>query len=726
MFGVTASLLERSGAYQDFADSIQKNPTSSVELAESLDPTSIPRTHDPFGVTGGYRLSLRLVGALWSYGALSISGLHNLGAELTSREIIERSVASVKDAVEFLKSRLRKEITHNELENLIDEITDKFIAVLELKRSPPVASAFAAKHPEIIATEASRLTLDYILRLDSDNRRADGNIDTRHYREGGRASIQNYCLILWGTWWLQVAWNELRKPDRAMTLRYHDTAGPEDQAWRRAAMRLLIMSDEAGKGMGFSQHPNQVKAEQKPSAAADGSLLPTQAGLRCPEIWNAFLRDFDATEKAKRIAALETETPSFRFPRTLTRSFDDGLGAVLPKARTPGNGCTIRSFSHNLALLPPKGRIRARWARQSRPNDRMAYNVLLVPFPYVIRSVDVEPMLENQLDDWGFFRVRPGWIEPVADRDDKGFENDEAPKRRNALVEFLISLLSDQAENTINAVVLPEGALDWTSFDLVQRALLKFRPQLEMFVCGLNSACLNDSSEPKEGNFVATYMRACDAYDEDGNPVWQTVDIRAKHHRWRIDKEQLRSYALSHRLSPDKLWWENIDLPPREMLFAEFSSGSIVTTLVCEDLARIEPCQVALRAIGPNLIFVLLMDSAQIVGRWPYQYASVLADDPGSSILTLTSFGLVKRSNLSEDRDSREIAIWREPHGGPARAIKLPKGYHAQLVSLRREFCHERTLDGRGDNHDSALVWKFAGLVPIKSTVAPPGGGPDD
>jgi hypothetical protein len=103
-----------------------------------------------------------------------------------------------------------------------------------------------------------------------------------------------------------------------------------------------------------------------------------------------------------------------------------------------------------------------------------------------------------------------------------------------------------------------------------------------------------------------------------------------------------------------------------------------------------------------------------------------LIDDPGSSILTLTSFGLIKRSNLSEDRSSREIAIWREPHSGKTREIKLPVGYDAQLVSIRREYSLERTLDGRGDNNDSAIVWRLAGLIPIRTPRRPPGGKPED
>lgn len=237
-------------------------------------------------------------------------------------------------------------------------------------------------------------------------------------------------------------------------------------------------------------------------------------------------------------------------------------------------------------------------------------------------------------------------------------------------------------------------------------------------------AHLKDGKGKHKGNYVATYMRSAQV-SGGSKSRWALKHIRPKHHRWRLDVNQLKNYALSQRLCPDKFWWEDIDLPPKEMLFAEFSAGSVLTTLICEDLARIDPCQIALRAIGPNLIFVLLMDAAQVVGRWPYQYAGVLADDPGSSVLTLTSFGLLRRSMLSEGHTSRSIAVWREPHSGGHRTIDLPKGYHGQLLSLRKEFCMERTLDGRGDNGDSAVAWRFAGLTPVKSYFAPPGGGAD-
>ena len=43
-----------------------------------------------------------------------------------------------------------------------------------------------------------------------------------------------------------------------------------------------------------------------------------------------------------------------------------------------------------------------------------------------------------------------------------------------------------------------------------------------------------------------------------------------------------------------------------------------------------------MHAIGPNLVFTLLMNGPQLKTRWPARYAKILADDPGSSVLSIT------------------------------------------------------------------------------------------
>jgi hypothetical protein len=103
-----------------------------------------------------------------------------------------------------------------------------------------------------------------------------------------------------------------------------------------------------------------------------------------------------------------------------------------------------------------------------------------------------------------------------------------------------------------------------------------------------------------------------------------------------------------------------------------------------------------MNAIGPNLVIALLLDGPQLEQRWPGRYATVLADDPGSAVLTVTSLGMVLRSSMPGEPESREIALWKEPNGR-ARSLKLPKGDHALLVTLTNRSVEHFTLDGRGD-----------------------------
>ena len=67
-------------------------------------------------------------------------------------------------------------------------------------------------------------------------------------------------------------------------------------------------------------------------------------------------------------------------------------------------------------------------------------------------------------------------------------------------------------------------------------------------------------------------------------------------------------------------------------------------SLVCEDLAQIDDVADVLRSVGPMVLIIPLLDGPQLSSRWAARYASVLADDPGSTVLTLTSYGMARRS----------------------------------------------------------------------------------
>src|SRR5262249_45637220 len=120
--------------------------------------------------------------------------------------------------------------------------------------------------------------------------------------------------------------------------------------------------------------------------------------------------------------------------------------------------------------------------------------------------------------------------------------------------------------------------------------------------------------------------------------------IQSKHHRWCLDREQIVSYQLGGRLPASRNCWENIELLPRLLHFVTLGHWMTWSVLICEDLARQDPAADLIRAVGPNLLIALLMDGPQLSGRWPSRYASVLAEDPGCSVLTLTSLGMAERS----------------------------------------------------------------------------------
>jgi hypothetical protein len=86
-----------------------------------------------------------------------------------------------------------------------------------------------------------------------------------------------------------------------------------------------------------------------------------------------------------------------------------------------------------------------------------------------------------------------------------------------------------------------------------------------------------------------------------------------------------------------------MDVLRRSIQFLQVGEEITCVSLVCEDLAPDDVAQV-IRSVGPTIVLAGLLDGPQLPSRWGARYASVLADDPGSGVLTLTSFGLTQRS----------------------------------------------------------------------------------
>jgi hypothetical protein len=179
------------------------------------------------------------------------------------------------------------------------------------------------------------------------------------------------------------------------------------------------------------------------------------------------------------------------------------------------------------------------------------------------------------------------------------------------------------------------------------------------------------------------------------SPAGQWFHIRQdKHHRWSLDENQIYQYHLGGALHPHIRWWEAIDTPRRSVQVIETGEGIAIVSLVCEDLAQNDDVAEVIRSIGPTLVSAALLDGPQLTSRWPARYASVLADDPGSAVMTLTSFGMAQRSRPPGYDPSPVIALWKDPARG-TREISLEPGAQGVLLTVCGARATRRTADGR-------------------------------
>ncbi|WP_349371111.1 hypothetical protein [Salinarimonas sp.] len=384
-------------------------------------------------------------------------------------------------------------------------------------------------------------------------------------------------------------------------------------------------------------------------------------------------------------------------------SANQDVATVLPKARTAAVGCTLRSLSHHLALLPARGIARGAWFPflfESPPALEQQMNILLVPFPFSIEGSAFRPAADymNGRSRFGYFELAQTWL---------------GNSMQNALAHFtenLIHAAKNECSN-IHGVIFPELALDSDTYQRLRDVLIKRLPEIEFLIAGVSES-EDDNGEIRSGNFVSMTLFQ-DKSGQSKHPGLLTQ--REKHHRWRLDRYQILEYGLEGFLDPSCLWWENIDLLSRRVDFAVVRPGTVISAMICEDLARVDPCQELLRAVGPNIVFALLMDAPQLRARWPARYATVLAEDPGSAVLTLTSRALMTRQHrtsrrLSTNGSDRVVALWRDDAGAPIE-IACPYGAHAVRLTLSAVRVSDVTLDGRED--DRAVAWRYENHAPV-------------
>lgn len=456
--------------------------------------------------------------------------------------------------------------------------------------------------------------------------------------------------------------------------------------WIINASKLLIIADEACKGIGFYEWQDDTAARSKNQGWIAATYSQLHMGkLTTKEVAEALRKEPRVQTRIftlmKAVNAAKNKKSQRAALVTACIMVPEQLVCVHPKARTPSVGCTLRSLTHNLSLHPGSGTLRSGWILPNiaHKDRRQGFNILLVPYPYEIEPSSFQ-FSHRGTNSYGQFHIDQRWL----------------PMRvlgKESVVELVEHLYAAAQRETgsIDAIVLPEAALDVDIYDkLVQMLKEKFKADQLLLISGVSSP------SPSLRNAVKCTLI--------GNVV-DVSFVQRKHHRWSLDSKQIKTYRLGRVSKDTKRWWEDIQVSERELNYFVFRSGSCLTTLICEDLARTDPCQASIRSVGPNILIALLMDGPQISGRWSERYAMGLADDPGTSVLSLTSMGLIRRSNKVCKTTSTAIALWRDSKTG-TKELSLGFEDKALVLGLKSRRVDEETLDGRLDQENSH-IWEF-------------------
>jgi hypothetical protein len=456
--------------------------------------------------------------------------------------------------------------------------------------------------------------------------------------------------------------------------------------WQKAAAVLMIMADEASEGIGY---PNKAD----------------------PDNWVMLFRNCAETTR-ERTEPINKNAPlhrrfTHRIRSSLCKTVDPAFVCVQPKARTAMIGATLRTMSHNLALLPGDSVLRTHCFPAVLPTSQSgrtetartevdSLNILLVPFPYDIGNRDFEALANAAGEDhagnspvrWGQFRLTQSWLKPAVERHDIV-----------RMTEDLIQT-AERKHGPVHGVIFPELALDWGLYSKLVDAIAQECRNVEFLISGSSNDCSGSMQKPANFALMTQFFQINEKERHRLNYS------RRKHHRWALNETQVATYRLGAVLDPHTSWWEDIDIGSRAIGMMPLRGGSMFSVMICEDLARGEPVHGALQSMGPNLIFALLMDGPQIPERWPGRAATIFADDPGSSVLTLTSRALIARSNTgrAENRQNWSVALWKDDTGLTV-PMACPTDQDAVLVTLAARAACESTLDGRLNS--DAWTWRY-------------------
>ncbi len=365
---------------------------------------------------------------------------------------------------------------------------------------------------------------------------------------------------------------------------------------------------------------------------------------------------------------------------------------VLPKVLTPAGGISLRSLARYACVRGPG--VAAVWHKvpAQRPGinpRRQLANILLLPWPLRVSEEDFRPVEASA---------------KRAEREPFGmFEFDPVERLDLDLLDRVLAAARGVVD-MVDMVVLPESAVPESLVADVEAVLARHR--VGVLVAGVQDT--THAAGDLAGNWVHLGVAL-------GGCWWHYR--QNKHHRWSLDESQIHQYHLAGALHPSVRWWESMEVPRRSIQFLEFGGGITFVAVVCEDLARLDAVAELLRTVGPTFVVTVLLDGPQLASRWTARYASVLADDPGSAVLTLTSFGMVERSRPEGSRPSRVVALWKDPTRG-IREIPLDDGAHGVLLTAAVDLATRHSADGRWPTDDTTHL-RVVGVHQVRAENAP-------
>lgn len=425
----------------------------------------------------------------------------------------------------------------------------------------------------------------------------------------------------------------------------------------KALFDLVAMADEACVGMGLPHSEYRpAEVDYKIHKRADGLL-------------NRFIQD-------------EVSSSS------LCEKVNSDVVCVLPKIHTPQVGLTFRSLSHNLTFWM-NDEIDPLWNIIESPQaDTGTFNLLLVPIP---DQVHAKQFAEIRHPQCGRHKM------PMECRSFSYTPDSLKLWLKKSFPKILKKAVAKSPEKILHGVAFPELSLvSEEEFILAYEMVQEACPNAFLVAGVARMGLPKDRESTNSAYFAMPYIVS----KRGAREIRHVMVSQNKHHRWRVTGGQIQDYNLGTALDSGKDWWEHIEIHKREQNFFALKPWLIFGFVVCEDLARQEPTSKLLRAVGPNFVIALLMDGEQVSSRWPARYATVLAEDPGCSVLTLTSRGMSKRGADVFYRKKKKlpprqhvVAMWRDSEGN--HSIPIHEKSSAVLLSLVRKNRTEYSLDGR-------------------------------